>query len=349
MKICFILSGIYAGGAEKVVISLANHLSQNKHKITIVLISSDTEKTFHKVNSNVEIIPLQRIKKCRYINKIKLLRATLVNLQPDIVVSFLHHVCIYSYLALRKTNIPLVCSERNDPHKYNFIIKILLKYIFKRINGCVFQTQDAMSWYFHKSHKNSNIVINNPVVLTTELPSSFNRTNNVVFVGRLSKQKNYKLLIKSFRYFSLAQNNYNLHIFGDGPGKKFIKNYSEKYGISTKIHFYGNDPKWQTITKNSNLFVSTSLYEGMPNSLAEAASLGMNCVATNCPIGGSKTLSMSYPNIHLSNSYSPKFFANIMETASKNNHILPGIHKEYTIENVTERWIDYLSKIIKYE
>lgn len=347
MKICFTLSGIYAGGAEKVVISLANYFSSIGIDSTIILISTDSSNTFHKVDERVKIIPLLKIKNCKYFKKISLLRDVIKEISPDIVISFLHHVCIYTYLAIRKTGIPIICSERNDPHRYNLLTKAILKYVFNHSNGCVFQTKDAQKWYFRSKDKKNVAVINNPVVLNSGIVQSREHENRAVFVGRLSKQKNYKLLIKSFVLFKKKYPNFSLVIFGEGEGKKYIKKYSKRHHVFESIVFRGNDFNWQNEAKNCKLFLSTSKYEGMPNSLAEAASLGLICVATNCPIGGSKMLSESFKNILLVPSKNIQQFAQEMDHATNIENFEPGIPESFTIKSVGKRWLYLIQSLLE--
>ncbi len=343
MRIVFTVSALYAGGAEKVVTSLANNFAEKGHDVSIVLVSARSKESFHKIDEKISVVPLlENQKHSNSLFRVKILKRCLLDLEPDIVIAFLPHICIYTAFALKNTGIPFICSERNDPHHYSLIYKILLRYAFNKSNGEVFQTEDAMKWY--KSKK--GVVINNPISLVYYPKEDCLKENKkVVFVGRISKQKNYKMLIKSFASFLTFKTDYKLHIYGEGNGEKYIRKYAMKKGIGDNVLFFGKTNKWQEEEFASSLFVSTSNFEGMPNSLAEAASLGLRCVATDCPIGGTRRLSYSFSNISLSKIGDYKTFAKKMAEATESKRNVFGIPNEFSLESVAQKWIVYIKEI----
>ena len=351
MRIVLTVSAMGSGGAERVVSLLSDEFCKLGHEVTILMISTSEKKSFYSLNPNVNLVPLLSgvKKRTRFLSRVRIMRKNFLEVRPDIVISFLNHVCIYTYFALRNTTIPYILSERNDPNQYSFLYRQLLKRAFSNASGCVFQTNDAMKWYRKKRVKATDRVIYNPVNLSfiPENLTDVKRKKNVLFVGRLVKQKNIALLLNSFKLFSMHHDDYFLDVYGDGPEKHDFFKQAKELGIENKIIYHGIKADWHGIEYNSSLFVLTSLFEGMPNSLLEAASLNIPCLSTDCPIGGSRELSSIFDNILLvENNCTPEQFYYKMEEAILYNKPFQGIKKEMQLSSISNNWIDLFEDVI---
>lgn len=291
MKVCFLVDGLSSGGAERVVTTLANQFSMNGDKAYIVLVSSANEKSFYELKKSVSVISIVKgfEKKVRPFKRIKLLKKIIADINPDVAIAFLPHVIIYSWLSLRNTGITLIVSERNNPISYSPFYKIVLKFIFHHVDGCVFQTVDAMKWYGCNTRSR---IIFNPVFIEKNVNNSsiIKRKKEIITVGRLVEQKNFFFLIDTFKKFDSIHNGFTLSIYGDGPLNEKIRNYIIDHNLSDKVFLKGNSAKWHSEQIDASMFLLLSKYEGMPNALEEALVLGIPSVASNCPIGGSKAL-----------------------------------------------------------
>ena len=208
------------GGAEKVIATLSNEFSNAGHEVVIIMVSENTNSSFYNLDKKVKLIALcenQDHIRHNIFKKVQLLKINIENEHPDIVVSFLKHIIVYSYFALKHLNIPFVVSERNYPRSYPFYYRLVLKLIFKKANGCVFQTKDSEKWY--GVSKNKAIIIPNPINVLCKNEEHKSKEKVIFSVGRLVKQKNFKLLIKSFYIFSKEHPGFRLRIYGDGPLK----------------------------------------------------------------------------------------------------------------------------------
>ena len=349
MHICFTLSSLSCGGAERVAATLSNYFVSQGHKVTLVLVSIDHNNTFYKLDENIDVIPLIKTKKDKKpLRRIKILKNKLLEINPDVVISFLPHICIYAYLALRHTKIPFICSERNDPNKYSSFRKVLLKKAFKSANGCVFQTKDSKQFYKSVSNDKS-IIIRNPVNLTVDPNKTKGEPKEKVFisVGRLTPQKNFSFLISTFQKYYAKHADYKLIIYGEGPLRNELENQIASLGLKDVVLLPGTNDSWHEVAINSTGFISTSNYEGMPNCLEEALCLGCPSIATDCPIGGSKDL------INLLNSGILIKMNNEEELLDAMNNIIDGKYDgkvvDYSpliIENIAIEWLSFIKKII---
>ena len=349
MKICFTLSSLAAGGAERVAVSLANSFSRNGHDVTLLLVSIDHNNSFYDINEDVKVIPLLKSKSDKNpFRRIRLLKRELLSLKPDIVISFLPHICIYTYFALRKTSIPFICSERNDPNKYNFLYKFLLKKSFHKANGAVFQTEDAKKFYLN-SLSGKNCIIPNPVFLTLSSPIVSKKEKDKLFisVGRLTDQKNFPLLIESFTEFHKNHKDFNLFIYGEGPKRPELEKLISELNLNDCVSLPGTCKTWHDVALNATAFISSSNYEGMPNCLEEALCLGCKCIATDCPVGGSKLLINDLGNGILIPTNNKTSLVDAMNSIIRKNETALPSYTKYKVETVANLWIDFINEVLK--
>ncbi len=134
--------------------------------------------------------------------------------------------------------------------------------------------------------RNKGVVIPNP--LREGLPDvwSGERERKIAVVGRLEPQKNHAMLIRAFAGFVKKFPEYELCIFGKGGLEQELKHMAKDLGIGEKVSFPGFRKNVLEIIRSYRMFVLSSDYEGIPNSLMEAMALGIPCIATDCPIGG---------------------------------------------------------------
>ena len=350
MNICFALSSLASGGAERVASTLCNYFYDQGHKVTIVLVSVSSNNSFYDIHDGIKIVPLMTSKKDKNpFRRTTLLRNKLLEISPDIVIAFLPHICIYTYFALRKTKIPFICSERNDPHQYSFLRKLLLKKAFKKANGAVFQTNDARKFY-KKVPDNKACTIKNPVFLDPELniKNIIERKKLFISVGRLTKQKNFDLLIRAFSEFHKANSDYSLTIYGEGPLRDQLTQLIEKLNLTDSVFLPGTDKHWHQTAVLSKGFISSSNYEGMPNCLEEALCLGCPSVATDCPVGGSRELIELFGFGKLISAGSEgELIQSLYEL--KDNKIPFGTpdYSKVSVEHIGDAWIDFIKKIVQ--
>ena len=348
MKICFAVSAMNSGGAERVVSSVINNLSKRADlDIYLLLVSTDKAQSFYKISDSVHICPLLSKESGHGVfSRLRLLKKWFVKIKPDVVIAFLPHICIYTYFALIGTGIPLVVSERNDPNSYSLLVKCLLRYVFKRADFRVFQTKSAQKWYRTVDKCN---VIYNPVNLSF-LPNEgvfCKRKKVFLSVARFDPQKNFPLLLEAFSKFRQNHDGYCLHLYGCEDMDKNLHKLISKFGLEESVKIMGKDSNWQSKEFDSSCFISSSDFEGMSNSLLEAAALGIPCVATDCPIGGSKEISEVFPNVQLIPVGNCQMMEKAMEESLNRRSCFQGIPKEFELNSISSRWLEVSTCAVK--
>jgi len=290
MKILFYINAIHHGGAERVMVNLANMFGENRYEV--ILVTSFYDKEEYLLNSKVKRLSLEDDnlqQSCikRNITRVCRLRKICKNEHPDILVSFMAEANFRAILASLFLGIKTLISIRNDPDKEypNILYRLMAKFLYPLASGCVFQTEDAKKWFSTRIQRKSKIILN-------QVDEKFYKINydgirkSIVTVGRLEHQKNHNLLIEAFAKISNEFPTVNLEIYGDGSLKKILMNLTTSLGIENRVVFMGSSMDINEKIKDAKLFVLSSDYEGLPNAVMEAMALGLPVISTNCPCGG---------------------------------------------------------------
>lgn len=346
MRIAFVCDTMGSGGAERVISTLSNQFIKKGHSVSIIMLSQLAGSSFYKLDSSIGLIHLTKdLKKdVGFFTKAKFLKNSILEVAPDIVISFLSYVCIYTWWALKHTKIPYIVSERNDPNHRGRFKQLLLNKAFKNASGCVFQTEDAENWYKNKI-KNNTSVIYNPVNLELVPSEVGERKKQILYVGRFSEQKNCLMLIDAFKMFSDKHPDYILKMYGGGSQEGLIRSRIKEVGLDGKVQIQPSSKTWQNDECNSSIFVLPSLFEGMPNVLAEALCLGIPSVSTNCTIGGPKELKKLFPDLlRLTNTISSDDLATEMELSLDIHRSSYSIPNELNEDLISDKWIEFIEK-----
>ena len=80
-------------------------------------------------------------------------------------------------------------------------------------------------------------------------------------------------------------------LLGDGPLVPKIKNLVNSLGLNNDVEFAGFDPNPFRYMARCNVFVLSSLHEGMPGVLIQAMACGAPSISTDCPYGPAEIIS----------------------------------------------------------
>lgn len=222
------------------------------------------------------------------------------NIQAEFV--FLNQPIFQSLLSKNK-NTTLVISERNDPNRFlnTKTTMAFVRKMYPKADAMVFQSPDAMQWY----RENTNVkgkVIFNPV--KPDLPERYvgERKKKIVNFCRISSQKNLTLLVNAFELFSKDYSDYELYIYGDAVGNgaegyiESVKETISHLDCQHRIHILPAQKDIHNLIKDYAMFVSSSDFEGMSNSMLEAMAIGLPTICTDCPAGGARAIIKDHEN-----------------------------------------------------
>lgn len=286
MKIVFVLPDMPGGGSERVVAMLANEYVKRGYQVAILLFAGD--HVAYPLDEKIEVfiagqpsdgnpfIQIKRLFKMRWYYRKN---------EHCYIFSFCVRGTIFSVLAAAGIPHRLLVSERNDPTRITG--QKLRDWSYRKAEKLILQTED-MRRCFAQDLQQKSAVIPNPIADDMPAPYKGERKKRIVSVGRLEPQKNHKLLLDAFAEFHKNYPEYELHIFGVGELDKDLRRQTGELEIGDRVVFRGFSSNVQQEIRDSAMFVLSSDYEGISNSMIEALAMGVPVISTDCPVGGSR-------------------------------------------------------------
>ncbi len=286
MKIVFVIPDMPGGGTEKVVSLLANEYCRRGFEVAILLFAG--HETAYSLDKRIEVISMGAPTGGRLgarIERIWKMRQYYKKNRNCQIWAFSVMGAVFSVLAALGQKHYLLVSERSDPNQYEY--PGIRDFFYRFANVVVCQTREAVE-SFPAGIMKKAVVLPNPVELISE-PWDGEREKRIVAVGRIGPPKNHELLIRAFGRFSAAFPEYILELYGKGAQEPELRELALKIGVGEKVFFRGFSEQVQEKIRKAAMYVLSSDYEGVSNSLLEALALGIPVIATDCPIGGCRT------------------------------------------------------------
>ncbi len=298
IKILFVIPTLNGGGAERVFVNYIRSLNIERFDISLLLINK-TGEFLKFIPKYVKIVDIGK-NKTRY-SFFKLLKSV-KNINPELIVSTTNRMNILILIvSLFVSNIIKIClyepsmpsaqfSEKYLPRYYLLLMKILYRhsdYIIAQTNEMKNEISD---YYFVKKEK--IFVTSNPMdtKLIDEQASQYEnpyvKSNiNVVASGRISEEKGFDFLLRSFAKVVEKNKKFKLYILGNVSNKLYLnklQNIIQKCDLTNHVQFVGFKLNPFPYYKHADLFVLSSKWEGLPNVVLEALYLQTPVVVTDC-------------------------------------------------------------------
>ena len=360
------------GGIEKCVVDLANILI-DKYDVEILVTYKLYDDVVYTLDNRVKVRYLTDVKPnklefIKYLKKFRIIKAfkeglyslkvlhlrksTMINAiresRADAIIST--RILFNNYLG-KNFNGLKIGWEHNHHHNNK-------KYIKKFVSSCkkldkVVLVSDNLRNYYNKEFNKYNIkceciFIPNFINYYPDKVSNLDN-NNIISVGRLSKEKGYVDLIDVFKLVNLKMNA-RLDIIGDGKEREAIEKKIIKNNLSTKIklHGYQKSQYINNMYQKSSLYVMTSYTESFGLVLVEAMSFGLPCIAYTSAEGACDIIQNNYNGYLIKNRNEHDMADTIvkllndkkkLKELSKNARISAS---KYLEDNVKKKWINII-------
>lgn len=293
MRIAMLIGALSRGGAEHVLVNLADYLIKRGHQVIVV--TQYQMENEYPLNENakriISDISRDETTNNRIVNfwrRFCKLRRIWKQERPDVILSFIGKNNIMAIITSVCLPASAVVSVRGEPREeyYNKGLRFIAKSLFYFADGIILQTESSRS-FFPAGIRKKAVILKNPVHSSFfREPYVGQREKTITAVGRIDENKNHKMLICAFSQIADEFPDYKLIIYGDGEKREELQHSVEKLGLKDKIILPGRIEDVASAIYKTRVFVLSSNTEGMPNTLLEAMALGLTVVSTDCPCGG---------------------------------------------------------------
>ncbi|HLD95469.1 MAG TPA: glycosyltransferase family 4 protein [Alphaproteobacteria bacterium] len=288
MRLILVISSLQAGGAERYLSRLANYWVEKGHEITLVTFEKKGTKPFYHLDKKVNLVQLDLFAKgsskiggtFEILKRLTILRRFFKKNKPDRIISFVDITNITVLFATLFLKTPVIVSERTTPQCYPIgeLYDCLRKILYPKAGVVVVQTKTAASYFSLKNIK----IIANSVAKPMHQKRGWAEITKVCSAGRLIPSKAFDILLKAFAGVLQKYPHLTLSFYGKGPEEQTLKALTKSLKIEQNVAFKG---AVSDITKHlieADLFIFPSNFEGFPNALCEAMSVGLPVIASNC-------------------------------------------------------------------
>lgn len=276
-KVLYLLASDRFSGAENVACTLIDRL---KEDFDIAYCSPDGPIRSTLRERGITYVPTNM--------DYKSVKHTIKQYCPDIIHAHDLKASLLAALCTRQQRL-ILHIHKNDPRMRHVTpVSLIFRFIQKKANKTIWVSEDALSdYYFKNKYPNKNILIENEIDIDRVIKLSQEYDSDqfdILFLGRLSAQKDPLRFIQIVRRVADANTNIKVAMVGDGELKQEVSNSIKKHRLESNIKMYGFLKNPYPILANSKILCLTSIYEGLPMAVLEAQALGKIIISTS--VGG---------------------------------------------------------------
>lgn len=267
------------------------------------------------------------------------------NIESDYIITTreFHSKLVGKYA---KKNIVKIATEHNYHNNDVKYVNKLLKSV-ANFNFLVVVSKELKD-YYDKLSRIKVVYIPNTIDFIPKEKSKLNK-NNIVAVGRFSKEKGFDDLIDVFKLVNNEIDDSKLYLIGDGNQMPLIKEKIDNYGLNGKVILTGflSQSEIKNFYLESKLYVMTSYTESFGLVLIEAMSYGLPCVAFDCASGAREIINENN-GVLISDRNSQDMAKEIIKLFKDSERLkkLAGqtlnTCKKYSMDEVKQKWMNLL-------
>ncbi|HUK09107.1 MAG TPA: glycosyltransferase family 4 protein [Stellaceae bacterium] len=296
MRIISVIHGLWGGGAERALCTLAGGWAEAGHEVTILTFEHVGGPSY-ALHPAVQVRCLGLAKVSRHLpealsqnyRRLRVLRRAIRESDPAIVVSFMERTNVLTLLATRGLGRAVVVSEQTDPLLYDIgrLWAWVRRVCYPFADVLVCPTARTLA-RFQAMTRVRGVVIPNPIVIPSRAGQTSEKNSErrtLIAMGRLVHQKGFDLLLEAFARIALRHPDWSLTIIGKGPLQRKLQEQSAALDLGARVHFVGELTDPFPMLRAADLFVLSSRFEGFGMALAEAMACGLPVVSFDCPEG----------------------------------------------------------------
>lgn len=359
IKVLEIIDSLGSGGAESLLKNFVLEAKKNNlFNIEIATLYSDDIFRKEIEDAGISIWDLGLTFKFNLMGVIELIKL-IKERKYNIIHVHLFPADIFSALAslFLPKDIVWIFSEHGAYNRRRTlkIFKILDNFTYSRYSNivCVSKQVELALLNWIPSNKGKTKVIPNAVPIPKFLNPCSVKTYDILFVGRLTKQKSVEILLKAIKILKNKHSgNLKIAIVGDGELKENLNNLTVELGVNREVKFLGVRKDVKELMVSSKIFVLPSRWEGFGIVIIEAMSNMLPVIATN--VGGIPELIENGKDGILVPPENPKALARAINSLLENEELqkklsqtaYKKVREKYSIDTYSVRMLDFYKSLV---
>jgi glycosyltransferase involved in cell wall biosynthesis len=300
--IAFFLPTLAGGGAERVIVNLAQALAERQQRVDLVVGSAEGPLR-NQLPSGVRLVELHAP---RVLRSLFPLVGYLRRERPRVLISSINHANVIALWAARLARVktPVIVTVHNTmsqstPAQGRVASRLwpsLLRTSYPWAACIIAVSRGAADDLARSSGlpRDKVRVVYNPVITPAMIAQASQTPDHPWFapgqppvilgVGRLTRQKDFPTLIRAFAAVR-RQRPARLMILGEGEERERLERMAVELGVQSDVSLPGFRDNAMAYMAHAALFVLSSAWEGLPTVLIEALAAGTRVVSTDCPSG----------------------------------------------------------------
>ncbi len=311
IKVAHIIARMITGGADENTLFTMEGLDKNKYELDLITGEEFDESILNKAkNNHFDIIQIKGLKwKLNFLHDpivlLKLIKL-LKKKRYDIVHTHTTKAGILGRIAAYISGVPIIVHGLHGSTFQAFNSGLLnwLLFLFERLTSRFTYAYISVSGVLSEKYIENGIGKKDnhyTVYSGMELTTFYHARDKINYkekyeelginagdflignVARLETRKGHQFLLDAFRNVVEEQKDghVKLLIIGEGNKRKYLENYVKELNLGDKVIFTGYREEVEELMALMDIFVLTSLREGLPRVLVQAAAVGMPSVAFN--------------------------------------------------------------------
>lgn len=373
------------GGTVRTVLNTANHLVDRGYNIEIISLFKRQRKEFFYIDPRIKVTVLHDVTtwntkskniKARFGNFLLSKRTKLIHKEEEAIhfFSLMSDIKLYTFIKTIKNGILITTRPSFNLFAAKYANKGVILVGQEHLNFSIYpkkMQKSIMKFYpkmdylltltdddtddYRNIFRNSNLIVKK---ITNSIPDiepikASLKDKTIIAAGRLTEQKGFDLLIKSFSKVVEKHPDWKLKIFGIGSEKNNLLSLILKEDLYNNVFLMGATDNIQKELVRSSIYVLSSRFEGFGMVIVEAMQCGLPVVSFDCPKGPSEIIKSGVDGILVENG-NIEMLASSINYLIENPNILLKMGKQalvnvdrYSTRNIGEKWESLFDDIQK--
>ena len=293
-KLIIFIPSIVGGGVEKNSFIISNYLKDKIKNVSVITISN---KFKNKFDSKIKFISFKANfwnsigRRKQFFMGLFLLFLEILKDRNVLVFSFQGNV--YCTLLCKFLGIKIIVRSNSAPDGWsqNKFKNLIFKCVLRNADKVIVNSLDFKKRFKAKFKIDTECIYNplnkNEIIKKSKIKSKIKfdkKKLKLINVGRYSDQKDHLTLLKAVNRIK-DKINLNLLLVGRGAEKEKLIKYIHENDLSRHVKLIDFQKNPYNLIKSSDIFILSSIYEGLPNVLLESQVLKKFIISSDCPTG----------------------------------------------------------------